>query len=216
MAEDFLVEVQVAGGENKFDQWLTESIRKFEAKTSIEVVPLSVERVSKYRKERALLALLCGWGLYALLNFKPIFWSELPIPFIISLALSGLIYGLTHWGFCLRLFLPDVLFRQKIESFARHRFFEQELFKTQARNGILIVVAHAEHSVYVFADRGFEGLVPESYWAELGELLAKDFASKSTESRFIEALKDFELRLAPKFPASPNNPNELPDSIPNS
>jgi uncharacterized membrane protein len=92
-------------------------------------------------------------------------------------------------------------------------FLEEELFKTTERNAILIVVAQAEHAVFVLADRGFESHVQDTYWPELGLKLAKNFSQKAPEQSFLEALKTIESQLILLFPAKPENSNELPDSL---
>jgi uncharacterized membrane protein len=216
VAADFQEEATVAVGEQGLSRSvasLKKAIESFESKTSIEFVSHQVVRLSPYRKERLLLAFVVAIGLSLLHTAAPVFWISPAVELSLACLAGALVYTSMHWGFFLRLFLPDRIFHEKIETYSKLLFLEEELFKTTERNAILIVVAQAEHAVFVLADRGFESHVQDTYWPELGLKLAKNFSQKAPEQSFLEALKTIESQLILLFPAKPENSNELPDSL---
>jgi uncharacterized membrane protein len=85
--------------------------------------------------------------------------------------------------------------------------------KTAQRNGVLFYLAVNDRKFAIIGDSGINSKVPEGFWNDIKEILAKNFR----EGRFTEGLTEG-ISLAGKhlkayFPHQRNDINELSDEI---
>jgi putative membrane protein len=113
----------------------------------------------------------------------------------------------------LRFILPAKLAREAVIDEADTSFLHEEVFATRERTGVLVFISLFERQVFVIGDKGLSHFVKPEYWAELGRMLANDFKSCNPGQSFLVALDKLIHDVAPHFPASKDNPNELHDDI---
>lgn len=160
-----------------------------EEKTSGEIVPYLVERISDHPEIRykgalfcALLASVVGGGIHSLTGW----WGGSGLVWITLPTLLGAVAGwflATIPGVGRRLVDPDALAR-RVQLRAKAAFLEEEVFRTEGRTGILIFLALWEHRAVILADEGIHRSVPKGAWKELVD----DLVSGVAEGRASEAL----------------------------
>jgi len=111
-----------------------------------------------------------------------------------------------------RLFLTRLRRDAEVRHCAESMFLRRELFGTQGRNGILLLVCLFERKVEILADAGLNGRVGEPQWrsviARMTPALGSGAIAESLEqglARLAEILRE----RGP--PARPDNANELGD-----
>jgi putative membrane protein len=195
-----------------FQKNLGEKIKSFESKTSIEVVPVVAARSSSYLWPRLFLALanaVIFHFSYSSMTLAAYTWTN----FFIFLGFFVFFFFLWNFSPLFRWVFPNNLMMREVEKKALQSFCMEEVFNTRARTGILVFVSILEHKVFVLADKGFTGKVQSDFWPKLGMELAKDFSAHKPGESFFQALEKFIQEVAPHFPANPENPNELPDTL---
>ncbi len=69
----------------------------------------------------------------------------------------------------------------------------------------------AERAVEIVADSGIAARVPQAEWQRICEAMQERFGAGRFEQGVIEGLRSIGTLLAQHFPATGENPNELPD-----
>lgn len=109
-----------------------------------------------------------------------------------------------------RLFLRATRRDAEVRHYAQLLFLRRELFKTRARNGILILVSTFERQVEIVADSGLHGRVGEPDWRSLIARMTLQLASRRTAEALLQSLTWLEeLLVAKGFHAEPGQPDEL-------
>lgn len=85
------------------------------------------------------------------------------------------------------------------------------VWDTEDNNGVLLYILLAEHSIEIVADRGFTGRVSDDEWADLAQALEQDFRAGRFADGTLAVLRDIGGHAARHFPATGDNPNELPN-----
>jgi len=87
------------------------------------------------------------------------------------------------------------------------------MHKTKDRNGVLFYLAVSDRKFAIIGDAGINAKVPENFWNDVKELLARDFQ----QGRFTEGLSDGIIlagkHLKKHFPHQKDDVNELSDEI---
>jgi uncharacterized membrane protein len=110
------------------------------------------------------------------------------------------------------LFLRPALRDLEVRHYAQSLFLRRELFKTRARNGILILVCKFERKVEILSDVGLYGRVAGEDW----DRVIAAMAPLLRDGRFADALHAGlaligQVLAAKGFVGSPGGANELPD-----
>jgi putative membrane protein len=191
---------------------IEKNVRECEKLSAIEYVPVLVERSANYRFFRLSLSFLIFVGVAATLW---IFFPELHLvgKIAVPLAVALFIFAVSGLKNILAFLLPKAFIFEEVERMARLKFLEHEVFATEQRSGILILISALERSVYVLADKGFKDRVENHYWIQLGNKLADGFNRRAPTESFLKALSELSQQLSKDFPAKTDNPNELPDHL---
>lgn len=111
-----------------------------------------------------------------------------------------------------RLFLRSTRRDAEVRRCAEALFLRHELFKTRARNGVLILVSCFERKVEILADIGLNERVSESEWRSVIDRISPLLAQRRFADALLEGLAAVESLLAAKgFEATPGAEDELPD-----
>jgi len=77
---------------------------------------------------------------------------------------------------------------------------------------VLVYVQLLDRRVEIVADRGIHARVGEAFWAEICRRMEEAFREGQFEKGVLTALNQITVVLSAHFPASSDNPNELPNS----
>jgi uncharacterized membrane protein len=87
------------------------------------------------------------------------------------------------------------------------------MWDTDQRNGVLIYVLLADHSVEIVADRGIHRMVGENTWQKICHDIETAFNHGQYEQGVIKGIDTVSELLEKTFPATTSNRNELPDQV---
>ena len=94
---------------------------------------------------------------------------------------------------------------------ARELFAQHGVWNTEENTGILIYVLLADRRVEIVADRGITARVAESQWQSICRAMETHFREGRFRDGAIAGVRAASDLLAEHFPATGDNPNELPD-----
>lgn len=189
------------------------AVRRAEAGTSGEIVPMLVAESDAYREAAvhaavimaALLALMI-----ALLIHDHSVWLFIPLAATLYVPLLVLARRLPALKLALT---PAARVRAVVQQRAIHAFYEKGLHRTREENGILIFISMLERRVWILGDRGINAVIPPERWT----VLAAALAAGTREGRMVEALvttiAEVGEILTTHFPHRKDDANELPDLL---
>jgi uncharacterized membrane protein len=96
---------------------------------------------------------------------------------------------------------------------ARREFARLGLHKTRGRNAVLIYAALASKKFAVFGDEAVDRASGRTLWEEAASVMGKHFSEGRPGQALAAGVRRVGEDLAKWFPASGENPNELPDGI---
>lgn len=126
--------------------------------------------------------------------------------FLLVLIL-GLIPAVRRW------LTPPSIRRDRVRQAALNQFLAHGLHVTEARTGVLIFAADADHRVEVIADKGIHARVDEAVWAEAAGALVAGMKRRAPGDGFVRAVGLCGGVLAEHFPPRAGNPNEVADRL---
>lgn len=85
------------------------------------------------------------------------------------------------------------------------------VWDTQDNSGVLLYLQLAERRVELVADRGIAARVEPAQWQALCDGFSRDMQSTSADVAVLQCLERINALLKLHFPASADNPRELPD-----
>ena len=112
-----------------------------------------------------------------------------------------------------RLLTPKSLKRERVRRRAQEQFLAKNLSATRERTGVLIYVSAAERMAELIADEGVASQVDPKVWDEAMAVLIAGIRRKRPAEAFEAAIEACADILARYFPATGDNPNELPDAV---
>lgn len=206
------VEVRVATFDQNFLLRLEKEIVDFEAGTSVEFVPVFLDQCSDYRRLRLLWALGFFVIYMTFVWFLPRWWVPWEV-YTLGVLLSWALFMLSGLGAVFRRLFPKRSYLLDVEAQAKEIFVVEELFETQQRSALLVLVSQFEQAVYVLADKGLCEKLGTRAWSDLAAALAKDFSAALPGESFFLALEALKLQMAKHFPPAADNQNELSNRL---
>lgn len=85
--------------------------------------------------------------------------------------------------------------------------------QTQARNGVLILLAPDQKQFAIIGDEGINKVVPENFWAEERNMLQTFFKRGAFSEGISQVIAQVGEKLHEFFPRLDDDVNELPDEI---
>ena len=85
--------------------------------------------------------------------------------------------------------------------------------KTEARNGVLIYLAMKDRQFAILGDAGINEKVPEGFWDEIKNNMARDFKNGDFTRGLSDGIKETGVQLKTHFPYQKDDKNELSDEI---
>lgn len=112
-----------------------------------------------------------------------------------------------------RMITPRALRRERVRRAAMQQFLAHGLHVTEARTGVMIFAALADHQVEVIADQGIHSRVSDEVWAEAAAALARSMRAGQPVEGFQAAIGLCGAVLAKHFPPGANDRNEIADKL---
>lgn len=109
-----------------------------------------------------------------------------------------------------------VIAREKISdplSAAQREFIRLGMINTAARNGVLFFVAPRSHTFAVLGDTAIHEKCGPAFWTELARTMSDHFKRGEFTAGLLLGIQRATDLLAQHFPRSPDDRNELPDTI---
>lgn len=132
---------------------------------------------------------------------------------VIQAVLFLAVYLITRLPPVTRWVTPEAVRRARVRKAALQQFLAHGLHVTEARTGVLLFAALAEHQVEIIADEGIHALVDQSTWGDAAEALSRGLRRDDPAGGFETAIALCGEVLTTHFPPHPGNPNELPDHL---
>ncbi|HNP19291.1 MAG TPA: TPM domain-containing protein [Fulvivirga sp.] len=196
------------------------AVQKAETRTSGEIVPYFVAASDDYEETNlraALLFILIALGTLGSLSFS---WN---LPFAITpmevvlftLAMGAVGYGLSRFVSPFRkMLIPKDLMHAKVQQRASSAFLSEEVFLTEKRTGIVILVSNFERMVEVLGDSGINEKVNKADWQQVVELIIAGIKNGDPAKGIIDGVERCgELLVEAGVDKPADNPNELSDDI---
>ncbi len=194
---------------------VAEAVRRAEASSRGQIVPVVVERSDGYPEVRfrggLLLAALASAAVLAL--HLPVGPSEL---LLLQVAAGGLGALLSFWDPVERLLAGRRAMEEAVRARAVRAFHEEGLHRTAEGTGVLIFASLFEHRAVVLGDRGIHGKVGSGAWDRALAAVLAGVRLGNPGQGFVDAVQLCGERLAEHFPRDPGDghgPNELEDAI---
>jgi putative membrane protein len=187
------------------------AIRAVESATSAEVVVAVRARSGHYRHTDYLVGFALSFVALLFFLFDPhefdIDW--MPLDTLVAFALGALLSaGLAPLR---RVLTSRKLMQKSVLTAARAAFVELKIARTSGRNGILVFVSKFERRVEVVADIGVDPVVLGPAFADAVAALDAALRSRSSFTKFLEALRSLGPVLGKAMPRMADDVNELPD-----
>ena len=200
---------------------IEEAIARLEQRSAAEVVCVVATESGRYDRAESLIGLVLG--LVGLCVAESA-WSALagswgtPTPLAAQAAgvIAGFIAGLLLGSYVhplRRALVSKAELEEEVRRGASAAFTASRVGATAGRVGVLVYVSLFEHRVVVLLDSGVQALVPADFAAKLVDRAVAGLkAGKRTEA-LAELIDLLGQTLADKLPASPDNPDELPNHV---
>jgi uncharacterized membrane protein len=92
--------------------------------------------------------------------------------------------------------------------------FEQlEMYKTKARNGVLIYIAVKNKSFLIYGDQGINDKVGSDFWETTRNIMLAHFKKGENKKALIEGILSAGQQLKKHFPFDKTDENELSNEI---
>lgn len=113
-----------------------------------------------------------------------------------------------------RLFIPVERRETEVRQYAQAFFLENELYRTQRRDGILLLIGLFEHQVVVLADRGVAEKVSSDALDRVVAAVTRTLQGKDVAQAFLAGLGLLDEILEQHgFRSPPGDTNELADHV---
>lgn len=96
---------------------------------------------------------------------------------------------------------------------AKEVFDTLEMYKTEARNGVLFYINVTGNQFAIIGDEGIDKVVPVDFWESTKDIVLKNFAQKKYKKGLVKGIKKAGRQLKNYFPYQADDTNELTNEI---
>jgi putative membrane protein len=202
---------------------IADAVKSVEKVTSGEIVPVCAEKSGHYESVELWfslgLAYCAAAAAYAALVIFP-HWSSPYIPvhgqwLLLSVHIIGFAAGLLLMRISRlkSLFIFKGRSERRVYEAALLAFYEQGLYKTRDRTGILIYVSLLEKSVIVLGDTGINEKVKQEHWDGVVKLIVGGIRKGNIAQGIVAGILSCKEMLKTHFPVKPDDTDELKDDL---
>jgi putative membrane protein len=191
-----------------------EAVRRAEALSRGQIVPVVVEKSDAYPEARfrgAILGAALATAVVLALHV-PLTASELPLLQLVAGFLGAL---LATWDPVERLLAGTRAMDEAVRARAMRAFHEHGLHRTEEGTGVLVFASLFEREAVVLGDHAIHAKMGDD-WRKAIDALTRGLRGGDAARGFVDAVAVCGARLAEHFPrdaASRPPPNELEDAI---
>ena len=198
------------------------TVAKAEEKTNGEIVVYLVPRSDNYEAviwRGSLIGFLTVIGITFVFEVLSNSWGPIWVYSRWGLPLLALLGGavtaaIVHFvPAVLRLLAGDAILRKAVRRKAMDAFYEEEVFNTKDRTGILLFVSMMEHRIEIVADQGIDILVDTNEWQEVVSIIRNGVRTGQLSNGLVKAVEKCGLLLQIKHGIKEDDRNELSDEI---
>lgn len=199
---------------------IEQAIAALEARTGIEVVAAVVPRSDAYPE--------APWRAFALaasISALLVLVADISRPDWLTpraLLLQALVilgsgaaaaFAAEVWPAVTRIFIGKRRMRREVRQYAEVLFLTRELFRTPARNAVLVLVSLFEHRVVIVPDAFHRGRIEHAEWETVVDRMTPFLRLGRGADAFLEGLEALEALFADKGIGKEGGPNVLPDAL---
>lgn len=112
----------------------------------------------------------------------------------------------------IRVHLEENLVGEALET-AQKTFLRLGMHRTKDRNGVLLLIAPQQRKLAIIGDSGMDAVVPPDFWVAERDLLQRYFSQGAYCAGVVAAIDQVGEKLKAYFPGTPDDTNELDDSV---
>jgi putative membrane protein len=197
---------------------IEKEIASIERVTSGEIVPAIVKSSSKYRTAEVVAAVILSY-VFVFLAYEVnryFFWdTTFNILQFILLDFTGILLAflLFRIDAVKRLVISKKVMHQKVHDGAFSTFYQQGVYKTKHKTGILIYISLFEREVVVLGDDGINAKVKENAWGDVVATIIKGIKEEHLKKGIVDGIESCRNLLKTHFPIQAGDVNELPDRV---
>jgi putative membrane protein len=194
-------------------------VARVEARTGIQVVVAVIEKSDSY-VELPWKAFALGASMAAFATVMSEVWrpqwvtSETAMVhavIILGVAAACALLAVFVPGFG-RLFLREERSHLEVQHYAQSFFLTHQLFRTESRNALLVLVSEFERRIEILPDVGLHTRVNEAEWRRVIDAMAAHLREARRANALQEGLRTVEqLLVSTGLQGRAGAPNELPD-----
>jgi putative membrane protein len=192
---------------------VTAAIKEVEAQTSAEVVVSVKNATGAYRDVDYLVGFAASVAVLLVLLFDPFEFATEGMPLEVVAAFAAGAFGSSRLPALRRALTSKKRREEAALQAARAAFVTLGVGRTQARNGILVLVSVFERRAAVVADVGIDGEKLGAEWRERVHALESSLDHGPDFERFVETLRALGPILGAAMPRQADDVNELPDEV---
>jgi len=193
---------------------IAEAVRRAEARSTGQVVPVVVERSEPYEEARWIAAVIGAALATALVELV------VPDPQVAEVLVIQVLGGLVGW-FTGHLAPVERLLAGKrhqanaVHGRAEQAFLEHGLHQTRHGTGVLVFASLRERRAEIIGDRGIHARMGDDGWQRAVDALVEGLRQDKPGHGFEAAIDQVGAILAEHFPRAEGAPvvNELPDEL---
>jgi putative membrane protein len=187
-------------------------IAEVEARTSAEIVVMTVQRSDAYHDVRLALSFVLGLLIASVVH---LLFPGLDASWLLLTQLAGTFvsWPLSGASSLLRAVLPAARAHEAVERAAQLGFLQHEVFATRDRNGVLILLSELEHRVALLGDSALHAHLQSAGFAELVERLTQAIREGRAGVGTCDVIARLGAALSTVSPVKADNPDELDNRV---
>ena len=188
------------------------AIAAAEKGTTAEFVAVVAARADRYHVVSLIGGLLAALAAAIIvLLVEP--WASLLLSLAAQCVAFALVYALLELTPLSVRLAPHRAREVKARRLAHLLFMERGLASLPQHNGVLLLVALAEHQMEIVADHGIDRLAGSAEWQKIVASFSATAGQGAVATALEAAIRDLGALLARHFPAGADNRNHLPDRL---
>lgn len=140
-------------------------------------------------------------------------WASLLLMLAVQCVAFAVVYGVLESTPLSASLAPRRAREAKARRLAQLLFIDRRLASLPAHNGVLLLVALAEHQVEIVADHGIDRLAGSAEWQKIVDAFSATARQGAVAKALETAIRDLGALLARHFPVGAGDRNHLPDRL---
>ncbi|VAX15040.1 hypothetical protein MNBD_NITROSPINAE04-1323 [hydrothermal vent metagenome] len=208
---------------------ISEAVKKAEAKTSGEIVPVVATVSGRYDRAEdffglviAVAALSLAWLVFQDVTPAKGEWASglavihLSLPAVLAIIALGFALGsatATIFPFLRLPFIRKQEMQEEVERAALEAFQRFRVRATAGSTGILIYVSLYERMVRVIGDDAISAKLDQETWGEVCQIMVAGMKDDNPAEGFVNAIEKCGQLLSENFPIAPGDNNEISNEL---